>query len=447
MFKSLLLLFNVIGVLITGLFTSDDILINHRLPARIQQGEKKLVELTISKGAIQGFAKMEINLPMGFIASPNENKDASFTFNGGQIRLVWMVLPTEEEFTISYYLECPETMEGQFNVTGKFSYVNENLREDYAMEPKTIQVEKKLTITQYEVPESMENIKVEKTFEEMTCERVISKISDSEYQVKVKVTNNSIVGFGRILESVPANCKTQSVNASSAVVTQEKNSIKFVWFEVPEAKQFEVAYRVSCLSPETSIVITGQLSYTEDGNPMNMAIETTSMAGEAIVGVDTTPLPQTKVDTNQIETTEQVNASNMPIDHGKIAPPVKTTTAETNQNTTASTQTNDRSIANIPDPEVGITYKVQIMAAHRVVNKTYMRSKFKFEDAFNIERHEGWVKYTTGKFTNYTQARDARTSITAAHEGFKGPFVTAYNNGERITVQEALLISKQQWTP
>jgi hypothetical protein len=304
-------------------------------------------------------------------------------------------------------------------------------------------VEKKLTITQYEVPESMENIKVEKTFEEMTCERIISKISDSEYQVKVKVTNNSIVGFGRIMESVPANCKTQSVNASNAVVTQEKNAIKFVWFEVPQARQFEVAYRVSCLSPETSIIITGQLSYTEDGNPMNMAIETTSMAGEPLVGVDTTPLPQTKVDTNTTET----SAYEQPNDKGKTVPPVKAETSESTENTSASTQTNDRSIANIPDPEVGITYKVQIMAAHRVVNKTYMRSKFKFEDAFNIERHEGWVKYTTGKFTNYTQARDARTSITAAHEGFKGPFVTAYNNGERITVQEALLISKQQWTP
>jgi hypothetical protein len=447
MFKSLLLLFNVIGVLITGLFTSDDILIDHRLPARIQQGEKTLVQLTISKGAIQGFAKMEINLPMGFVASPDENKDASFTFNGGQIRLVWMALPTEEEFTISYYLECPETMEGQFNVNGKFSYVNENLRQDYMMDPKTIQVEKKLTITQYEVPESMENIKVEKTFEEMTCERIISKISDSEYQVKVKVTNNSIVGFGRIMESVPANCKTQSVNASNAVVTQEKNAIKFVWFEVPQARQFEVAYRVSCLSPETSIIITGQLSYTEDGNPMNMAIETTSMAGEPLVGVDTTPLPQTKVDTNVIETTEEVNSSNVEVDHGKISSPVKSSSSESKENVSASNQTNDRSIANIPDPEVGITYKVQIMAAHRVVNKTYMRTKFNFADAFNIEHHEGWVKYTTGKFVNYTEARDARVTITAAHQGFKGPFVTAYNNGERITVQEALLISKQNWIP
>ncbi len=451
MFKSLLLLFNVTGVLLTGIFTSDDILFDHRIPATIQQGEKKLIELTISKGAIQGFAKMEINLPMGFTASPNENKDASFTFNGGQIRMVWMDLPKDEEFTVSYYLECPENMEGQYSISGTFSYVNENIREDVTIEAKKIMVEKKAEIAQYEVPASMDDIKVEAPFEELTCERIISKISDTEYQVKVIVTNNSIVGFGRILETVPANCKTKSINGAEAVVTQEKNAIKFVWFEVPKAKQFEVAYRVSCLTPESSLQITGQLSYTEDGNPMNLAITTASTAGTPMAGVDTTPLPQGKVDTTKAETTEsqaQTQPTPAPKKTDTTPPPSNATEAtKKNDSATASNQTNDRSITSIPDPEVGITYKVQIMAAHRVVNKTYMKTKFNFADAFNIENHEGWVKYTTGKFVNYTEARDARVTITAAHQGFKGPFVTAYNNGERITVQEALLISKQNWIP
>lgn len=451
MFKSLLLLFNVTGVLLTGIFTSDDILFDHRIPATIQQGEKKLIELTISKGAIQGFAKMEINLPMGFTASPNENKDASFTFNGGQIRMVWMDLPKDEEFTVSYYLECPENMEGQYSISGTFSYVNENIREDVTIEAKKIMVEKKAEIAQYEVPASMDDIKVEAPFEELTCERIISKISDTEYQVKVIVTNNSIVGFGRILETVPANCKTKSINGAEAVVTQEKNAIKFVWFEVPKAKQFEVAYRVSCLTPESSLQITGQLSYTEDGNPMNLAITTASTAGTPMAGVDTTPLPQGKVDTTKAETTEsqaQTQSTPAPKKTDTTPPPSNATEAtKKNDSATASNQTNDRSITSIPDPEVGITYKVQIMAAHRVVNKTYMKTKFNFADAFNIENHEGWVKYTTGKFVNYTEARDARVTITAAHQGFKGPFVTAYNNGERITVQEALLISKQNWIP
>jgi hypothetical protein len=36
--------------------------------------------------------------------------------------------------------------------------------------------------------------------------------------------------------------------------------------------------------------------------------------------------------------------------------------------------------------------------------------------------------------------------IAQAHQ-FPGPFVTAYLRNERITVQEALLLSKQNWIP
>jgi hypothetical protein len=48
-------------------------------------------------------------------------------------------------------------------------------------------------------------------------------------------------------------------------------------------------------------------------------------------------------------------------------------------------------------------------------------------------------------YTQYKDARDARVKITTESSKLPGPFVTAYNDGERITVQEALLISKQLW--
>jgi hypothetical protein len=99
----------------------------------------------------------------------------------------------------------------------------------------------------------------------------------------------------------------------------------------------------------------------------------------------------------------------------------------------------------VPSAEQGITYKVQILAAHRIVDKSYLKKKFSFEEEYNIEHHNGWVKYTTGSFTQYKDARDARVKITNQSDRLPGPFVTAYNDGERITVQEAILISKQMW--
>ena len=88
-------------------------------------------------------------------------------------------------------------------------------------------------------------------------------------------------------------------------------------------------------------------------------------------------------------------------------------------------------------------YRVQILAAHRVAGKKYFYNRHNYNGKFNIENHQGWIKYTTGEFNEYKNARNKRESLQS-HK-FPGPFVTAYNRGNRITVQEALMISKQDW--
>jgi hypothetical protein len=60
-----------------------------------------------------------------------------------------------------------------------------------------------------------------------------------------------------------------------------------------------------------------------------------------------------------------------------------------------------------------------------------------------MEFNEGWKKYIVGKYDQYKSARDFRETIRA--KGIENPFVIAYNNGKRITVQEALMVSNQKW--
>ena len=97
-------------------------------------------------------------------------------------------------------------------------------------------------------------------------------------------------------------------------------------------------------------------------------------------------------------------------------------------------------------PETAISYRVQITAAHKLVNDAYFESMHQYTGPYNTEHHEGWIKYTTGGFDVYRSARDHRNELTASYN-FPGPFVTAYNEGERITVQEALMIANQKWVP
>jgi len=495
------------------------------------------VEVNVHKGDVQGFSKLELTLPDGFVATPGEIKGASFTFSGDKAKFVWMNLPEDQTFTITYYIESEQGIEGAYEIKGTFSYVKENKREDIYVPTRTVVV-KEQAATPAEVVAAASPVsgvvRIEAPVLEMTCERRIERLADNEYLVKLKVNNNKIVGFGKILEVLPDNCSTNRENDGGAVITQDANSIKFVWFEVPVAPTFEVSYRVMCISDGAVPIIRGQVSYTENGNPFTVDVvqmeAPADMANSAVANntgaaVDSTSSNSTDTNTasnstsdttsNSSNTTTTGGADGNNVNASNTASTETSSGANTNANSsstagsadaTNATQTagGDTQVANVnqsqgnansstqnsadaagngqernrkngsktnrndvktessntlsaeadrsrvsvksvPSAEKGITYKVQILAAHRVVDKSYLKKTFSFEEDYNIEHHNGWIKYTTGSYAQYKDARDARVKITNESNKLPGPFVTAYNDGERITVQEALLISKQLW--
>ena len=98
-------------------------------------------------------------------------------------------------------------------------------------------------------------------------------------------------------------------------------------------------------------------------------------------------------------------------------------------------------ITNIPSPETSVTYKVQLAAGKKEVDQKYFVKVHNISEQVSIEYHESWYKYTIGKFDIYKQARDKRNEIWNKDNKINDAFVTAYNSGERITVQEALMLS------
>jgi hypothetical protein len=55
------------------------------------------------------------------------------------------------------------------------------------------------------------------------------------------------------------------------------------------------------------------------------------------------------------------------------------------------------------------------------------------------------MKWTHGNFAEYKLAKQYRNELVNKCPQLPGPFVTAYQDGNRITVQEALMLTQQPW--
>lgn len=263
--------------------------------------------------------------------------------------------------------------------------------------------------------------------------RVLPREAEGEIKVELNVTKGNLSGFAKLQETIPAGLMALPVETMGATFTFVDQVAKFVWVSLPSQAEFKIVYKL-VVTPGGGgeKTIEGLFSYIENDETKKSVIASGSVSVKEAA-------QQPAVATTPATTEESKPAEAQPASASAAETVAKTAEAATKSAETASAATTP----NIPSPQSGVNYRVQIMALHRTIDVAYFANTYKLDDKVMVDTHEGWTKYTVGGFSEYRQGRDHRENIRS--KGVVGPFVTAYNQGKRITVQEALMITNQKW--
>ena len=472
MLKFVALLFNTVALLIYQFFFADGVTVTQNVPSSAKAESEFTIEVTINKGAIGGFAKLQQELPEGFTAVEDKNSGASFAFSNHFVKFIWMSLPNDNVVKVSYKVKvAASAVNGDKIIAGKFSYIADNVKQVAEIPPSTIAITgggASLPVVTNNTTDNTTNTTTDNTTKTPTetnpetsplsCTRKIQENGSNEYVVEVTINKGNLSGFAKLIETLPAGFAATAIDSKEtkeATFTFADQKVKYVWVSMPSIAEFKVSYKIKAAENVTGAqTIDGAFSYIENDETKKFVVPTSTIgSGSQPVVINTDNTTKTNTDnttkTNTTDNTTNTNTDNTTKTNTDNTTKTNTTTDNTTKtntdNTTKTNTTTDNTTANkyVPAPQGKVKYSVQIAALHNAKNPSVLGTLFNISEQINTEMAEGFTKYTTGTHSEYKSAHDARETIK--NKGVVGPFVTAYNTGKRITVQEALMITSQKW--
>jgi len=452
----------ILSVLALFSFISSQVTLDLNMPESAKAGDEFVVEVTINKGDNEGFARYQQELPVGFVAVARQTANGDFKFEDQKVKIQWMKVPFDRTVVISYAIQVAPTVSGSFSFEGKFSYIENNTVQTVSATPKSVVIigdeTAAGTAEQAETTYSYQNVNLKN----IDCVRQKPFLNENnEVIVNLMINKGDLKEFGKIQEQVPRGYRAESIKSKNSIFTFKNSIIKFLWMNMPPEPQFVVSYK---LIPEGDIsdqafLISGTFSYAENErtktlNIAERAVDLSNFAGEDLVAQTVAPVTTTKPAIDPVQqTSDPVQVQSNTYSDNQANQTDETLNSE-NKNMydveqkvvkDANANYMDRlaGVTNIPLPDNGVSYRVQIAAGHKLVGKNYFK-RLNITDEVQVEIHEGWNKYTVGNFTIYRDAHDYRIYVWN-NTPIQDAFVAAYNSGMRITVQEALMIANQEW--
>jgi len=326
----------------------------------------------------------------------------------------------------------------------------------------------------------------------------------SEFTVELNISKGDVAGFAKLQQDLPTGFTAVPGETANSTFSFKDRKVKFLWMALPATSDIKVSYKVQVdANVSGNQVIEGNFSYIRNNETEKFVIPSDIV----VVGASQAAAQQNAAGQKAIEDQkkkdEAAEAARLAAQKEDQAAAASTTsetgstsTQSGSGNTSTTTITADNSLAEQQKREAdakkaqdaqaaadakrakddqaaadkeakrqqeqatrkekasasgagaelkskpGLVFRVQISAGPNNIDPSILASKYNITEPISVEQHDGLSKYIVGEFGSYRPAKTFCNELRD-NNNVEGPFVTAYNNGVRIHVKEALDIAGQ----
>ena len=456
MIKYFFILINSLTLFIFGLFQTDNsVTIKNNIPSNFIVGQEVAVEFRISKGIQTGFAKFQLELPDGISIIKKDEMNSIYSIQNGVAQWIWSEVPEDEELLIKLTLVASELGIGIKTFNSNYSFIEKNEKKVFNMLPLEASIQNNIINNKVSV------IKDTLTkAEPNTSIDVVRLISDgpnaNEKTITIKIKKGDTKGFAKYSDEIDLNLNAKAIKTDGSSFSVSDGKIKFVWVDVPTKSELEVSYHID-LNNKNSNILKGEYSYLEKNQSKKYIVKSDSLViGKLKDEITLQAVQKTEPAKSIVQENEanQLTSKKIIEDSKSNLTVEKTSTLVTEAPNLVKKEANE--VKTIPakaeivkeTPQIvnaDPNFVVQIGAFKNTkIVATVLIKKYRITDKIVDELHDGFSKFMVGNHNLYKEARKHRDIIKSKH-GVKDAFIAAYNVGKRITVQEALMVSKQSW--
>lgn len=125
--------------LITCIVTKAQVVITSNIGNKLNTNTAYTIQVKIVKGNISNFSKYQVDVVNGMSVTESDSKTGNFTFENNRAKIVWVSIPSEPEFVISYILNTG-TVSGPVQFLQKFYYLDNGTKKEVEAEPVNVTI-------------------------------------------------------------------------------------------------------------------------------------------------------------------------------------------------------------------------------------------------------------------------------------------------------------------